>query len=169
MLAAVAVPVATADGTTTSGRITSLTTKRIAIDGTQAASCRIDAESPKIVRRFIVGNRVVISCKNGVLTGIRGLDAAPVATAKAAGPASIVSSATAHPSPTGVVTDTSLVGRNVPITALTATAITVGAGSISVTCAIGATSPDVGGFRAGERAARVECKNGTLTKITRSP
>ena len=165
-LPAIAAPAAAAETTTSSGRITTLTPSRIAIAGSRLVSCRIGPDSPPLTQGFAVGRQVVISCREGLLTGIRPAALAPV---PAPGPATTVSSASAHSSASGrPVTSTDLVGKNVTITALDPTSITVAAGSVQVSCRLAAASPSLTGYRAGERVARVECQNGRLTTIVHS-
>ena len=164
VLPVIAAPAVAGEPTTSSGRITTLTPSRIAIAGSRLVSCRIGPGSPQLAQGFAVGRQVVISCRAGLLTGIR-----PAAPAPAAGPATIVSSASAHSSASGrPVTSTDLVGKNVTITALDPRSITVAAGSVKVSCRLAAASPDLTPFHAGEQVARVECQNGRLTRIARS-
>jgi hypothetical protein len=158
-LALIAAPAAAANSTTSAGTIAALTANRIAIRGAHPLSCRIGAASPVGVQGFAVGNRVVITCEQGVLTGIQD---------PAAGAETIISSATAHSSPTGPVSESVLSGQNVHIAAVTASSITVAAGSVRAVCKLGPASPDIRAYRAGDRALRLECKNGTLTSITRA-
>jgi hypothetical protein len=162
-----AAPATAANGS--SGKIVSLTEKRIAIHGITDMSCRIGPASPKTVHNFIVGSRVQLICHKGLLTAIRKLGTEPgvntnVATSSSSSAIASVSSSNNG----GSNTDLAAAGTGAPITALTATSITVEAAKMSISCTIAAGSPDVSGFKVGDHVSRLECRNGTLTVITRS-
>ena len=158
----VVVAAAGASGSATSlGRIVALSPTRIVIEGSGDLSCRIGPASPPASQAFAIGRHVVISCRNGILTGIRR------AAATTPEP-SMSSSERAHSSSSGRPSASAvLVGENVPITALTATSITVEAGSVTVICKVAASSPEIVGYRAGDRITRLECRDGLLTRIVR--
>jgi len=163
VLAAVTAAPATA-GTGLAGKIVALGPTRIAVHGTSTLSCRIAASSPKAVRALTVGSRVALTCRRGVLTGIRRLGLLPATSTPGALPRSVVPFASAPPQTPSV---SSIVG-SYPITALSATSITFGAPPVSLTCSLGPGSPDLAGFELGDVIAKAVCTNGVLTSIARA-
>jgi hypothetical protein len=165
-LAAVAAAPAAADRGR-SGKIVYLSAKRVTIHGPHSATCRIGTSSVRLTIGFFVGNRVVLTCRHGLLTGIRhlGAGAAGATTTTSSSAVATATSSVAGGNNTAVAAS----GSGVPILAISPTSITIRASGLTLTCAVGHGSPDLAGFEAGDRLSRFECRSGVLTGIARAP
>ena len=172
---------ATAPKWTAKGVITKLSSRGITVHGT---SCRITTASPAraTLRLYYVGAEAKVACTGGVLRAIDVLHALQPLTSPGPAPCRAttlnfvanvsvsLSENRACPSAStssGFVSLDVLAGR-FPVTALSDTSITAGAGSIGVTCKIGEGSPDIGGLQVDDRLTRMECRNGVLTGLVRA-
>jgi hypothetical protein len=145
---------------TAKGAVTTLRLHSITVHGT---TCRLTTASPprSTMRLYYVGAAAKIACAHGILRAIETVPLPPVIVTAPLPGASATRTTTTN-GPLSFET----VGGNFAITAL-GTSITVGGGSLMVTCTVGDGSPDVSGFQVGDRLSRMECRNSVLTSITR--
>jgi hypothetical protein len=161
---------------TAKGSITALKLHSITVHG---QTCRITTASPSraTLRLYGVGIEAKIACANGVLHAIDPLHAPTVIkvpgtvysppTTSGSGN-SLATAQTIVALSSGLISPSSSLTGGTPITALTDSAISAGGGTVSLTCSIGAGSPDLGNLAVGDRIIRMDCKNGVLTSITRA-
>jgi hypothetical protein len=168
---------ATAPKWTAKGAITKLNARTITVHGT---SCRITTASPAHVtlHLYYVGAEAKIACADGVLRAIDVLHALPPVTSPGPAPCRAttlnfvantsvsLSESRSCPSTSGGLGSLDVLAGHFPVTALSESSITAGAGSISVTCTVGNGSPDVGALTVGALLSRLTCRGGVLTAFT---
>jgi hypothetical protein len=181
VLAGLAAPAGAAAATpswTARGPVTRLNPHSITVSG---KSCRVTSASPgrSTLRIIVVGSRVKIECAGGVLLDIDLLHplppmnpvpltpTTPSTSSSSASSMSLAMTKTESSANGTTVSSTTLTG-NFAITGLANGSITAGIDSQSATCRVGDGSPDVSGFRVGDRLSRLDCRDGVLTSLTRA-
>jgi hypothetical protein len=118
-------------------------------------TCALGAGSPAVT--FKLGDRVRIACVNGVLTSI----AADGDPPKPAATTTTTTTTTAPPpAPSVTASGDGILTRGGTLTSIGEHSLTVD----SLTCALGATSPSIAGFKVGDRVG-IACQSNALIKI----
>ena len=126
-----------------SGAITALSSTSITVhDGDHNLTCSIGSGSPS-TSGLSVGDHAAVGCANGLLVTIGAPGSPPAATTT-----------------TGTTTNANVTNANGPITALSATSISVQ----TMTCSISPTSTLANDFHVGD-AVRMYCLNGALYQL----
>jgi hypothetical protein len=143
---------------TAKGKLARLNSHAITVDG---RSCRITSTSARpAIKVFLVGSTVKIVCDDGVLLEIDLLRPPPSQSGTGSAGSVTSSSSSSNSSSSALA-----IAGDFSIAALGSGSITVGAGSASYTCTIGAGSPDVSAYRVGGHVSKLTCKDGVLTAI----
>lgn len=146
---------------TASGMISALDRKSITVRGAQKTTCRVVSISPKALG-FHIGTKAKVVCIKGVLEGISRTIVSKTAAAVTEAVSSSSTSTSTSSNGTSTATSTStavsaVISGDTARVSGKAALTAVGNGTVSfgnrVTCTLGGDSPDVGGFKVGDRVS----------------
>jgi hypothetical protein len=159
---------ATKPSWTASGTVKALNSHEITVGH---ETCRITAASPAraVLRLYYVGVGVKIACVSGVLRTIDVLsakpsivsDGVPKCTGSTGNFTANAAVSLSESNACSVISDT--LAGTFAVTRLSSSSLTAGAGSITLTCALGAGSPDTSTITVGSQLTRLTCRGGVLT------